>query len=155
MDARPGDGGASFFQRKKTMDEAELLNTLTRAPAGAVKSFAEDLLLELDPVEVIRNRTGLAMLPLRETAQGATFYIGEVLLAEAHVRAAGAEGYAACLGRDLEQALALALIDAAHRAGVAGPAILAFAHAQASALEHEEEALAREVGKTRVDLETF
>jgi alpha-D-ribose 1-methylphosphonate 5-triphosphate synthase subunit PhnG len=137
------------------MDETELLSTLTRADAGAVKSFVEDLLPRLEPVEVLQNRTGLAMLPLRETAQGATFYLGEVLLAEAHVRAAGAEGYAACLGRDLEQALALALIDAAHRAGVAGPAILAFAQAQAAALDAAEEALLREVERTRVDLETF
>lgn len=137
------------------MDERELLSTLTRAPAGAVKSFAEDLLPDLEPVEVLRNRTGLAMLPVRETAQGASFYIGEVLLAEAHVRAAGVEGYAACLGRDLEQALALALIDAAHRAGVSGPAIIAFARAQAADHERDEGALAREIGRTRVDLETF
>ncbi len=137
------------------MDQSELLSTLSRAPAAAVKTFAEQLLLALEPVEVLRNRTGLAMLPLRETAQGATFYLGEVLLAEAQVRAAGAEGYAACLGRDLEQALALALIDAAHRAGVAGPAIIAFAQHQAAALAAEEQALMREVGQTRVDLETF
>jgi len=137
------------------MNTTELLSTLTRASAGAVKAFAETLLPELEPVEVLRNRTGLAMLPLRESAQGASFYLGEILLAEAHVRAAGAEGYAACLGRDLEQALALALIDAAHRAGVAGPAILAFAQAQAEALAAEEAELMREVGKTKVDLETF
>lgn len=137
------------------MDQGELLSTLARAEAGAVKSFAEELLPELEPVAVLRNRTGLAMLPLRETAQGASFYVGEVLLAEAHVRAAGAEGYAACLGRDLEQALALALIDAAHRAGIAGPAILSFARAQAAALEAEEEALQRQVDRTRIDLETF
>lgn len=137
------------------MDPSELLSTLSRADAGAVKAFAEDLLPSLGDVEVLANRTGLAMLPLRESAQGATFYVGEVLLAEAHVRAAGAEGYAACLGRDLQQALALALIDAAGRAGVAGPAILAFAQAQAAAIEAEEAALEREVGRTRVDLETF
>jgi hypothetical protein len=49
----------------------------------------------------------------------------------------------------------VALIDAAHRAGVGGPAILAFAQAQAAALEAEEAALLREVEQTRVDLETF
>lgn len=137
------------------MDQTELLSTLNRADADAVKSFAEDLLPELEPVEVLRNRTGLAMLPLREAAQGATFYVGEVLLAEAHVRAAGVEGYAACLGRDLEQALALALIDAAHRAGVGGAAILDFARAQAAILDAEEAELLREVERTRVSLETF
>lgn len=137
------------------MNEAQLLSTLTRAPSGAVKAFAEELLPALEPVEVLRNRTGLAMMPLRESAQGATFYVGEVLLAEAHVRAAGVEGYGACLGRDLEQALALALIDAAHRAGVNGPAVLTFAEDQARAIEAEEATLMREVGKTRVDLETF
>jgi alpha-D-ribose 1-methylphosphonate 5-triphosphate synthase subunit PhnG len=137
------------------MDDTELLSTLTRADAGAVKAFAEELLPKLERVEVVRNRTGLAMLPMRESARGATFYVGEVLLAEAQVRAAGAEGYAACLGRDLEQALALALIDAAHRAGVARTAIFAFAQAQAEALEAAEAELLREVERTRVDLETF
>lgn len=137
------------------METSDLLSTLTRAEPGAVKAFAEELLPALEPVEVLRNRTGLAMLPMRETAQGASFYLGEILLAEAHVRAAGTEGYAACLGRDLEQALALALIDAAHRAGVAGPAILAFATAQSAALEEADAALRREVEATRVDLETF
>jgi alpha-D-ribose 1-methylphosphonate 5-triphosphate synthase subunit PhnG len=137
------------------MDQSELLSTLARADAGAVKSFAEGLLPGLEPVEVLQNRTGLAMLPMRENAQGASFYVGEVLLAEAHVRAAGVEGYAACLGRDLEHALALALIDAAHRAGVAGRAILGFAQAQAAALEAAEAELQREVGQTRVDLETM
>jgi alpha-D-ribose 1-methylphosphonate 5-triphosphate synthase subunit PhnG len=137
------------------VEQSELLSTLTRADAGAVKSFAEALLPQLEPVEVLRNRTGLAMLPLRESARGATFYLGEVLLAEAHVRAAGAEGYAACLGRDLEQALALALIDAARRAGVAGPAILAFAQTQAAAVEAQDAAMAEAVERTRVDLETF
>lgn len=133
----------------------DLLSILARADAGAVKSFAEDLLPALEPVEVLRNRTGLAMLPLRETARGASFYLGEILLAEAHVRAAGVEGYAACLGRDLEQALALALIDAAHRAGVAGPAVAAFAAAQAAALAEADARLEAEVARTRVDLETF
>jgi hypothetical protein len=38
---------------------------------------------------------------------------------------------------------------------VAGSAILSFAHAQAKAFEAEEEALQREVGRTRIDLETF
>lgn len=137
------------------MDEQALLSTLAQADAEAVKALAEELLPELEPVEVVQNRTGLAMLPLRESAQGASFYLGEVLLAEARVRTAGTEGYAACLGRDLEQALALALIDAAHRAGVAGPQIVAFAQAQAAAIEAAEAELERAVGATRVDLETF
>ncbi|MFV9506070.1 MAG: phosphonate C-P lyase system protein PhnG [Oscillochloridaceae bacterium umkhey_bin13] len=137
------------------MDEQTLLSTLARADIEAVKALAEELLPKLEPVEVVQNRTGLAMLPLRESAQGTSFYLGEVLLAEARVRAAGSEGYAACLGRDLEQALALALIDAAHRAGIAGPQIVAFAQAQAIAIEAAEAELARAVGETRVDLETF
>ncbi|MBP1465242.1 phosphonate C-P lyase system protein PhnG [Candidatus Chloroploca sp. M-50] len=137
------------------MQAHELLDILTRSPADAVKRFAEDLLPRLEPVEVLRNRTGLAMLPFRETAQESSFYLGEILLAEAHVRVAGVEGYAACLGRDLEQALALALIDAAHRAGIAGPAIADFARVQAADLVETDEALMRAVGQTRVDLETF
>jgi alpha-D-ribose 1-methylphosphonate 5-triphosphate synthase subunit PhnG len=137
------------------MEQSELLSTLARADVGAVKAFVEDLIPSLEPISVLVNRTGLAMLPMEETAHGETFYLGEVLLAEAHVRAAGAEGYAACLGRDLEQALAIALLDAAYAAGRDRERIVAFVAAQAAALDAADAALGRQVEQTRVELETF
>lgn len=145
------------------MDQSALLSVLSRAPAEAVKTFAEGLIPLLGPIEVLRNRTGLVMLPMNDTVKGTTFYLGEILIVEAHVRIAPelgpapttAEGYAACLGRDLQQALAIALIDAARTADVARERITAFASAQATELALADERLARQVEATRVELETF
>ncbi|MEI6776340.1 MAG: phosphonate C-P lyase system protein PhnG [Chloroflexales bacterium] len=137
------------------MDQHLLLSTLARADADAVKAFAEDFIPDLEPITVVVNRTGLAMLPMEETVSGEAFYLGEVLLSEAHVRIAGAEGYAACLGRDLEQALAIALLDAAYAAGHDRARIAAFVDSQATALDSADAALGQQVEQTRVELETF
>jgi len=137
------------------MDQHLLLSTLARADADAVKAFTEDFIPDLEPITVVVNRTGLAMLPMEETVSGEAFYLGEVLLSEAHVRIAGAEGYAACLGRDLEQALAIALLDAAYAAGHDRARIAAFVDSQATALDSADAALGQQVEQTRVELETF
>ncbi|MBC8164229.1 MAG: phosphonate C-P lyase system protein PhnG [Roseiflexaceae bacterium] len=130
------------------------LGVLSRAPAEAVKLFADALIPELGAIEVLRNRTGLVMLPMADTVSGAPFYVGEVLLAEAHVRLASGEGYAACLGRDLEQALALALIDAA--AGTQHlPHIDAFVAQHAAQQTEADTLLRRQIEATRVEMETF
>ncbi|NJM09164.1 phosphonate C-P lyase system protein PhnG [Candidatus Gracilibacteria bacterium] len=133
----------------------EHLSVLARVPPAEIKAFVEELIPALEPIEVLVNRTGLAMLPMEEQVKGTTFYLGEVLLAEAHVRAAGSEGYAACLGRDLEQALAIALLDAAQRGQVETDAIIDFVHLHAANQQAEDEALLRAVAATRVELETF
>jgi alpha-D-ribose 1-methylphosphonate 5-triphosphate synthase subunit PhnG len=86
----------------------------------------------------------MAMLPLHQTNRMTTTHVGRLLLTEARVRAARDE--AARLRCDPEQALALALIDAAHRAGAAGPAVIAFAQAQAAAYAEAAPMLTREVG---------
>jgi alpha-D-ribose 1-methylphosphonate 5-triphosphate synthase subunit PhnG len=137
------------------LEQSHYLGVLCRCPADAVKRLAEEILPLLGPVEVLQNRTGLVMVPMVDTAQGASFYLGEALLAEAHVRLASAEGYAACLGRDLEQALAIALVDAAVTAGIAHTPISSFIHAQSEALTAEDEQLMRAVAATRVEMETF
>ncbi len=137
------------------MDQHLLLSTLARANANAVKAFAEDFIPDLEPITVVVNRTGLAMLPMEETVSGETFYLGEVLLSEAHVQISGAEGYAACLGRDLEQALAIALLDAAYAAGHNRARIAAFVDSQAAALDSADAVFGQQVEQTRVELETF
>ncbi len=136
-------------------NQSAYLSTLTHAPAEVVKLFANDLIPLLEPIEVLQNRSGLVMLPMEETTRGELFYLGEVLVAEAHVRASGHEGYAACLGRDLEQALAVALIDAAYAATVERPRIDAFVAAQAAALAEADSTVLAQVEATRIDLETF
>jgi alpha-D-ribose 1-methylphosphonate 5-triphosphate synthase subunit PhnG len=132
-----------------------MLSILSRAPAHEVKMFVEDLIPDLGPIEVVRNRTGLVMLPAVEPVQGAAFYLGEALIAEAHVRLAEAEGYAACLGRDLEQALAIALIDAAQAARIATQKIDDFVSRQAARQASEDQQLRVAVEATRVEMETF
>ncbi|MBN1312777.1 MAG: phosphonate C-P lyase system protein PhnG [Anaerolineae bacterium] len=137
------------------LDQAHCLDVLSRAQAEEVKQFAEELIPSLGEIEVLYNRTGLTMLPMQEPVKGTMFYLGEVLIAEAWVRISDGEGYAACLGRDVEQALALALIDAANLAGLAQDQIAAFVKLQAAASHQADDDLLRQVEATRVEMETF
>jgi alpha-D-ribose 1-methylphosphonate 5-triphosphate synthase subunit PhnG len=137
------------------LEQSTYLSVLSRSPAADVKQFADELIPALGSIEVLRNRIGLVMVPMRDSGQGTTFYLGEVLIAEAHVRIGAAEGYAACLGRDLEQALAIALIDGAVQAGVALEPIAAFIQTQADAVAEADRRLIEQVETTRVEMETF
>lgn len=49
----------------------------------------------------------------RAAAASSCCHLGEVLVAEAHLKLADAEGYGMVVGRDLEHAMAMVLIDAA------------------------------------------
>jgi alpha-D-ribose 1-methylphosphonate 5-triphosphate synthase subunit PhnG len=137
------------------LEQSTYLSILSRSPAAEIKQFADMIIPTLGPIQVLQNRTGLAMAPMRDTGQGTAFYLGEALIAEAHVRLGKAEGYAACLGRDLEQALAIALIDAAIVAGMARDRIRVFVAAQAAALDEADRHLLQQVEATRVEMETF
>ncbi len=135
---------------------SEILSVLTHTPAEVIKLFADEIIPDLGSVVVLQNRTGLIMLPYTDTAHGTHFHLGEVLVAEAHVRLEnGVEGYAACTGRDLLQALAVALLDAALRAGIQTEAIQAFVAKQAEVQRQADEQLLRQVEATRVEMETF
>ena len=133
------------------------LTTLNRVPAHVIKSFVDDLLpdLELHGISVLENRTGLVMLPAQDTAQGATFHLGEVLVSEARVKVGSSEGYSATLGRDLEQALAVALLDAAQGEQVSVKRIEKFLEQQDRIQVAEDQKLLRKVQATRVQMETF
>ena len=140
------------------------LSILSQTPADAVKELAEDILSLLEPlttVHVLQNRTGIVMLPYTDSVKGIVFHVGEVLMAEAHVRldlhasSTAVEGYGACMGRDLQQALAIALLDAALRGNVHAEAINIFVMTQAAILQRADEALMNQVEATRVEMETF
>jgi alpha-D-ribose 1-methylphosphonate 5-triphosphate synthase subunit PhnG len=136
------------------------LSVLSQAPAQDVAPLAEDLLPLLGDVVVTQNRTGIVMLPFTDTAKGVTFHLGEVLMAEARIRALlpdgrAQEGYGACLGRDTQHALALAVIDAAWRAGVNRSRIDALVESQRAVLKQHDEELMRKVETTRIEMETF
>jgi alpha-D-ribose 1-methylphosphonate 5-triphosphate synthase subunit PhnG len=138
------------------ISRTHVLSICTHAPADSVKVFAESLLDALGEISVISNRTGLVMLPYTDPAQGTRFHLGEVLIAEAHVRiASGEEGYASCIGRDLVQAIALAVIDAALAANVQSDSIHAFAHTQHAAQIAQDDALLKQIEATRIEMETF
>jgi alpha-D-ribose 1-methylphosphonate 5-triphosphate synthase subunit PhnG len=117
-------------------------------------------LLLLGDVAVLQNRTGIVMLPFTDTAKGVTFHLGEVLMAEAHIRATlpdgrAQDGYGACLGRDTQHALAIAVINAAWHAGMQRPQIEALVEAQAAVQKQRDDALMRNVETTRIEMETF
>lgn len=135
-------------------DHARLLDTLARADADRLAALAELLLPGLGPVEVVQSRTGLVMLPLRDTVQGTDFHLGEVLVAEAHIRAAGTEGYGMVIGRDLNRAMAMAVVDAAASLSQT-PEIRAFLHREAGEQAATDTARLRAIEATRVDMETF
>lgn len=135
-------------------DHARLLDILARADADRLAVLAEGLLGALGVVEVVQSRTGLVMLPMRDTVQGTDFHLGEVLVAEAHIRAAGTEGYGMIVGRDLNRAMAMAVVDAAAGLGQT-PEIRAFLHREAAEQAATDTARLREVEATRVDMETF
>lgn len=136
-------------------DRAALLDALALARPEGLKALAEDVLPALGRVEVVRSRTGLVMLPMRDTVRGTAFHLGEVLVAEAHIRAAGEEGYGMVVGRDLERAMAMAVLDAAWAAGMRRDEVAAFAEAEAARRDAEDDALLRRVEATRVEMETF
>lgn len=138
------------------LSQGEYLTVLTHAPADDVKLMAEKLIPLLDEIRVLVNRTGLVMLPYTDTAKGTLFHLGEVLVSESHVQiAGGVEGYAVCTGRDLEQSLAIALLDAAFTAGIMRDEITAFVMRQSAAQATADDALLRGVEATRVEMETF
>lgn len=47
---------------------------MARADAERLKAFAQGLIPSFDDIEVLRNRTGLVMVPMRDTAQGTNFH---------------------------------------------------------------------------------
>jgi alpha-D-ribose 1-methylphosphonate 5-triphosphate synthase subunit PhnG len=136
-------------------DHSTLLGILARADAGRLAALAETLLPGLGDVAVIQSRTGLVMLPMRDTVQGTDFHLGEILVAEAHIRADdGTEGYGMVVGRDLTHAMAMAVVDAS-AARAPDPRIASFLQAEAAAQAAADAARLREVEATRVDMETF
>jgi len=58
---------------------------LARSGEEALKSFGETLIPQLGALEVRKSQTGLVMLPMRDTAKGTSFHLGEVLVSEAHI----------------------------------------------------------------------
>lgn len=131
------------------------LGTLSRANASRLKAFAETLIADLGDIEVLHSRSGLVMLPMRDTAQGVAFHLGEVLMSEAHIRKDGVDGYGMRRGHDLEASMAMALVDLAVASGVRAEDCAAFCDREATALDKQDVDVLRRVEATRVNMETF
>jgi alpha-D-ribose 1-methylphosphonate 5-triphosphate synthase subunit PhnG len=135
-----------------------VLDTLARSDAGDLKRFAETLLPEIGAIEAVASRTGLVMLPFVDTVLNTAFHLGEVLVAEAHIRLGdhgSLDGYGAVTGRDLERAMAMAVVDGALAAGIQATAIANFVEQQAARQAQEDTLRLRKVEATRVKMETF
>ena len=135
------------------MDDA--LGTIARADADKLKNFAETLIPDLGEIEVLQSRSGLVMLPIRDTARGVAFHLGEVLMSEAHIRKGEAQGYGMRRGHDLEASMAMALVDLALTSDVRTDDCAAFCDAEAAAQAQADKDVLRRVEATRVNMETF
>ncbi|HAO87907.1 MAG TPA: phosphonate C-P lyase system protein PhnG [Gammaproteobacteria bacterium] len=135
--------------------QSRLLSVLSTAPAAEVSTFADQLLANLPEVKVIENRTGLVMVPYTDTRKGATFHMGETLIAEARVSMESDEGYGACMGRDTQHALAIAVLDVACQSGHFLAEIEHFVTEQEAIQNQDEETLLKKVESTRVEMETY
>ncbi len=137
-------------------DHAAMLGVLARARPERLKPFAETLLDSMGEITVLTNRTGLVMVPMRDTVANVDFHLGEVLVSEAHITdAAGHVGYGMLTGRDLERAMAMAVVDLRIAAFGQDIAIAGFIAEERAYLAAEDDARMRQVEATRVEMETF
>ena len=137
------------------IDHSQMLSTLARADLPRIKAFAETLIDPLGDITVLESRTGLVMLPMRDTAGGTAFHLGEVLVSEAHICQGATIGYGMRRGRDLEAAMAMALIDLAVANDIEADACTAFCLHEAAVQAEQDRQTLRRVEATRVDMETF
>jgi alpha-D-ribose 1-methylphosphonate 5-triphosphate synthase subunit PhnG len=143
-------GGAAGF------DHSGALSVLARSRPERLKALAEQLLEDLGDISVIANRTGLVMLPMRDTVKNVDFHLGEVLVSEAHIAdGAGGIGYGMITGRDLERAMAMAVVDLAVARGVWRTEIEALLAEERSRLAALDDERMCRVEATRVEMETF
>jgi len=108
-------------------------------------------------VEVLSSpRVALIQVTVRESARRSLFHLGEVLVSEAKVLVDGHVGLGLLLGRDLEAALELALIDAAWSA--AHPVTVSWSariEAEETRLEAELDREQASLAATAVEFETL
>jgi len=110
----PNDNANNLVSSKK-----EFSRTLAAADRTAVLNLASEI--ERDhSIELLKEPTKtLVMIRARESVRGELFNLGELLAIECLVRVDGYPGVAVLAGSDAEKCKALALLDAAHSAGLA------------------------------------
>ena len=97
------------------------LSILAHAPAERLKRFAETLRPKVGAIDVIQYGNRFAKKPNGPMAHVAPLPEDGTIMVEARVFLSDldVEGYGERMGRDTECALALAVIDAAFRCGIA------------------------------------
>jgi phosphonate C-P lyase system protein PhnG len=131
------------------VDQAEYLGILSYAPPEAVMAFVADILPAVGSIDVLHTHTGLLTLSTPELVAGSyeaaeePAVLGEVLVTETSVQLDdGTIGYSACLGRDVLQAVAVAILDAVLMSGLPRALkaqILDFVDEQAKLLAQEDD----------------
>ena len=128
----------------------EALDTLARSRPEGLKALAESVLENLGDLRVIANRTGLVMVPMRDTVENVDFHLGEVLVSEAHIAdEAGNVGYGMITGRDLERAMAMAVVDLSVDARGMDTATAQFLAGEKTHMAKADEMRMRQVEATR------
>jgi len=137
-------------------EHGDMLDILARARPDRLKQHAETLLGYLGQITVVANRTGLVMVPMRDTVQNVDFHLGEVLVSQAHITdMAGHVGYGMVTGRDLERAMAMAVVDLSVAARGPDAATTDFLAEEKAHLARRDDERMRQVEATRVEMETF
>ncbi|MEM9955073.1 MAG: phosphonate C-P lyase system protein PhnG [Chloroflexota bacterium] len=135
---------------------SDALSILTRATPDVTKDLADLAIPHLGDIQVLKNRTGLVMLPYTDSAEGTAFHLGEVLVAEAHISSSdGVEGYGMIIGRDTVLAMAIAVLDACIASNIIMDKITNFLEQESERLKKEDTDLLKQVQATRVEMETF
>lgn len=71
---------------------AQWLRLWSALPASTVKALAVDLAEQHHVEDLELPQSGLGLLPLTDSALGDTYFIGEIPLAQAHVRVTSTQG---------------------------------------------------------------
>jgi len=106
-------------------ERSQWLRLWSALPASPVKTLAADLSSQHRVDDLALPQSGLGLLPLTDSALGDTYFIGEIPLAQAHVRVTTSqgqsiEGAAILLDDRAGVARAMAILDAVLAARLPG-----------------------------------
>lgn len=141
-----------------TMSRSEWATALAALPAAEVQGLAGAIATRYRVEDVSLPESGLALLPLRDSALEETFYLGEVPVSQARVRLLEATGRCAAEGGTVllddraQLARCIAVLDAALAARVDGWEAIAVLIERGQRRRDAQTALRRRfLARTRVD----
>jgi alpha-D-ribose 1-methylphosphonate 5-triphosphate synthase subunit PhnG len=148
------DAGNECYRENFT--QTYYLSILSQVGEKDLCSFVDHQVLPTIPDPLVESsRSGLIMVPTRDTVQNVTFFLGEALVSEVRVRIFDQMGYGICLGRALEKATAIAILDSLIQGGKLSRLVQAFVDLHGHQIDMNRETQRREVESTRVEMETY